>query len=49
MIILDREELVKKKGNLDLPEINLNINELKNLENIINLLVDIVFDNINKE
>ncbi len=40
MIVIDRDKLVKQKGNIDIPEFNFNVKDLKNLNLIIDLLIE---------
>lgn len=42
MILINRDELVKKKGNIDISKFNIDSNEIFNEDEVINLLIDLI-------
>ena len=49
MIKIDREKLVKMKGKIEIPEFNIDINKLSNLDFIVNTLIDLLISSSTTE
>lgn len=47
MIIINRDELVKKKGNIEIPNFSLDVKCLLNYDEILNLLIDMFIEEEN--
>ena len=49
MIKINREELVKTKGKIDVPEINFDVEQLSNIDLIVSTLIDLLVSKSSKE
>ena len=49
MIKISREELVKTKGKIDIPEIKIDVEQLSNLDLIVSTLIDLLVSKSSKE
>ena len=49
MIKIDREKLVKMKGKIEIPDLNIDVTKLSNLDFIVNTLIDLLISSSTTE